>query len=116
MKVHWSQLSEENREAARVHSLRTYDRHRDEIRERQVWYRLKTRYGISREQYEAMLEAQDGVCAICKGSCKTDERLSVDHSHETGKVRGLLCRSCNMRIGVLEQSEWVESAKKYLEA
>ena len=56
-----------------------------------------TEYGISLLQYEAMLEAQNGVCAICK---KTEgKHLSVDHNHVTGEIRGLLCSRCNLVIG-----------------
>jgi len=59
---------------------------------------LKTRYGISIAQYNAMLEEQGGVCAIC-GEQPEEERLCVDHSHATGKIRGLLCRRCNSGLG-----------------
>lgn len=56
-------------------------------------------YGITLEQYDEMLVAQNGVCAICREECKSGRRLSVDHCHETGKVRGLLCGNCNQGIG-----------------
>ena len=46
-----------------------------------------------------MLENQNGVCAICLNSCNSGMRLAVDHCHETGKVRQLLCRRCNQSIG-----------------
>jgi hypothetical protein len=47
--------------------------------------------------YDAMLALQNGVCAICKSV--SDRNLAVDHCHETGTVRGLLCRSCNIGLG-----------------
>ena len=66
---------------------------------------LKYNYGLTTEQYEKMLEEQNGVCAICKlpetwTHKKTGKvsLLSVDHDHETGKIRGLLCRDCNQSI------------------
>lgn len=72
-------------------------------------------YGITIEQYDEMLAAQGGLCAICRGECPTGKRLGVDHCHETGKVRGLLCKSCNTGIGSLADSiECLEAALAYL--
>jgi hypothetical protein len=68
---------------------------------------LKRRYGITPEQYETMLAAQGGHCALCDRT-PADERfkhLSVDHCHGTGHVRGLLCMSCNQAIGKLGDDE-----------
>lgn len=53
-------------------------------------------------EYEQMLGEQDSSCAICKKPCGSGRRLAVDHNHETGAVRGLLCLSCNQLIGKLE--------------
>jgi hypothetical protein len=55
---------------------------------------LKT-YGITLEQYEALYEAQGGFCYICERATGKTKRLAVDHDHETGYVRGLLCGPCN---------------------
>ena len=60
-------------------------------------YRAK--YGVSVEDFDRMMTSQHGVCAICKEKCSTGKRLSVDHNHTTGAVRGLLCRKCNSAIG-----------------
>jgi len=60
-----------------------------------------------------MLDEQGHGCAICKS--KPQKRsMSIDHNHKTGKVRGLLCDSCNLSLGHLERDEWVEKAKLYL--
>ena len=70
--------------------------------------RRRKKLGIEPAEYDALLDAQDGCCAICKGLCitKTDtgiqKSLAVDHDHETGAVRGLLCARCNTAIGLLE--------------
>ena len=58
---------------------------------------LKHRYGLSWEDYQAMLARQDGKCAICK--CEFTDTPSVDHCHLTRKVRRLLCRDCNTGLG-----------------
>lgn len=59
--------------------------------------RILALYGITGEQYEAILAAQGGVCFICEKPPRS-KRLAVDHDHETGKVRGILCRRCNHRL------------------
>ena len=63
---------------------------------------LKREFGITIDDYEDMLQQQNNVCAICGGVNKT-KSLCVDHSHITGKVRGLLCNNCNVAIGMLAE-------------
>ena len=70
-------------------------------------------YNISVEQYEELLIAQNGVCAIC-GSPPGRRRLAVDHSHITGRIRGLLCDQCNLGLGSLERQGFLAGARKYL--
>jgi len=53
------------------------------------------RYGLTPEQYWALYEAQGGVCYICERATGKVRRLAVDHDHQTGYVRGLLCKPCN---------------------
>jgi hypothetical protein len=65
--------------------------------------KLKAKYGLSLAEYKEMLEAQGGGCAIC-GSNDDGRNLSVDHCHVTGAIRGVLCSSCNMAIGLLKDS------------
>jgi hypothetical protein len=60
-------------------------------------HQLKSNYGITKAQYDAMHLAQDGRCAIC--GVKPNETLCVDHCHSTGLVRALLCRACNTGLG-----------------
>ncbi len=60
--------------------------------------RFFKRYGITVEQYDAMLRQQNGLCAIC-GRAPKRFRLAVDHDHETGEIRGLLCTRCNLGLG-----------------
>lgn len=78
-------------------------------------------YGITIEHYEAMLESQNGVCAICeetepgKTPLGKEKMLAVDHDHDTGEVRGLLCSRCNQAIGGMRESEkLIKRMLKYL--
>ena len=80
---------------------------------------LKRYYGITLEDYERMLASQDGLCAICRrDDPKRKDKafaLSVDHCHETGLVRGLLCSSCNFGIGQFQHdTTLIASALDYL--
>ncbi|KKM94802.1 hypothetical protein LCGC14_1194640 [marine sediment metagenome] len=63
--------------------------------------RIKREYGISLEEYNKIITDQDNSCAVCNSVFKVDKKPVVDHDHITGKVRGLLCTSCNSGIGFL---------------
>ena len=82
---------------------------------------LRKEFGIGLDEYNAMLEKQGGVCSICKQEETTVRAgrvmsLSVDHCHETGKIRGLLCNSCNRALGKFKDSiEHLLAAASYLE-
>lgn len=75
-------------------------------------YVLRRTYGISLEEYNAILLAQGGACGICKsatvGNC--GRRLYVDHNHETGKVRGILCGKCNSVLGFVSDTPGILEA------
>jgi hypothetical protein len=77
-------------------------------------YDLKAKYGITVEEYNRLLESQGGVCAICGQTCYKN-RLSVDHDHATGEVRGLLCDNCNKALGCFKEDPLViKKALNYL--
>lgn len=84
---------------------------------------LRRTFGITLEEYEAMEQAQGGLCAICNQAeteihpkSKTTRNLAVDHDHGTGQIRGLLCNSCNRALGLFRDNpQTVRSAAEYLE-
>lgn len=93
--------------------------------------KLRREFGITADDFYTLLKGQRGVCALCGKServtykkeiqegvfVETPKRLSVDHDHETGKIRGLLCFDCNKRLysNNSEGLNWIKSAAKYLE-
>ena len=86
---------------------------RTKLSKQRLVYRRQTEYGVSEEDYNAMVLLQNNLCAICnKPSHRT---LHVDHDHKTGRVRGLLCYSCNTGIGLLRDDiNYLANAIKYL--
>jgi len=89
---------EKNREKAKVWSQKT---------------NLKKNYGLSLEAFESLKAGQNNRCACCEAEGK---KLVVDHCHITGKIRGLLCRTCNSGIGQLGDTLLsVQKAVRYME-
>ncbi len=78
---------------------------------------LKHRYGITLEEYEKQLNIQENKCKLCGAeACPTGDRFAVDHCHETGKLRALLCQHCNTGIGLLKHDKnLLEKAIDYLD-
>ncbi len=98
---------------------RKWSKDNPERRTRNRWlYEIRTRYGMSESDWDALLAKQGGGCAIC-GTCEPNgkhSRLSVDHCHVTGKVRGILCSNCNRAIGLIQDNaRLLRKAADYLE-
>lgn len=96
-----------NREA-----MKNWREEHPEAHARGVRRRLLRKYGITPEQYDIVLTSQRGGCAICTGT----KNLVVDHDHNNDQVRGILCSSCNLALGLLgDRLEFIEAALKYLQ-
>lgn len=82
--------------------------------------KLKFNFGVTGEQYSELFAKQNGLCAVCKQPEKAVRGgavkwLAVDHAHDTGEVRALLCQSCNIALGLLnEDPERLLAARDYL--
>lgn len=102
-----------NREKARAACKRWMDANPDKVREGH----LRRKYGMSLADYDTMLAAQGGCCALCL-SDRPGGRAStfhVDHDHDTGRVRGLLCHNCNRGLGYLgDDPDLLREAADYL--
>jgi hypothetical protein len=102
----------------RENGLKYRQRNREQIRKNG---RLR-RYGLSIARFEELWAEQDGKCAICKDHLRTSrgnknrDGYRIDHSHSNGKVRGILCHSCNTALGLFKDSrESLMKAIRYLE-
>jgi len=71
---------------------------------------LKYKYGLTMQDYAQILVKQGGGCMICEEPPPDGRRLCVDHNHKTGRVRALLCDSCNRRLGIFEANREVFEA------
>lgn len=83
---------------------------------KQATYR-KARYGINNAIYASLIKGQNYSCATCRRHASVFKRgLVIDHNHDTGVVRGLLCTGCNTALGhVLEKPEVLRALANYLE-
>lgn len=92
-----------------------YRKHKEKWAKNGRLNRLLKKYGMTEVEYNQMFEEQGGVCKICKEfpiDGPTNSGLCVDHDHETGKIRGLLCHKCNGALGILEKH--LEAAIRYV--
>ena len=85
---------------------------------------LRSKYGITAPQRDAMIASQNGLCSICKATMTTAAKMTkgkatdavVDHCHATGKVRGILCRRCNATLGLVDDKvDRLQSSIDYLQ-
>ena len=121
MKKYLKKYREKNRDTIQENNLKYKEEHKEELKvDRKKWAKknsrrissvvrankLKTRYGLTPAEYDELAEKQMKKCAIC-GS---EEKLHVDHCHQTKKVRGLLCGNCNRGLGIFKDD--IERFKK----
>ena len=90
----------DNAEKVRAYGKKYNQENKDKVRK----YGLKSNYGLSMSDYEELLKAQGGGCAICGTTKPNGNRdvFFVDHDHDTGVVRGLLCAKCNSALGFMQ--------------
>jgi DNA-directed RNA polymerase subunit RPC12/RpoP len=102
-----------NRELKNTRERAYYGKNPDRVRDRSY----KRLYGISLVEYNTILVKQDYRCAMCKRHVSELRfHLAVDHNHQTGAVRGLLCTSCNAGLGIYEDKVFVDMCNNYLGA
>lgn len=107
-----------NPEAERAQQRERYAKASAKHLARSRMYSIKRRFGLTEEQYDAMASAQANLCAICmqNRSVRPTFKLSVDHDHESGAIRGLLCSNCNIGLGHFDDSpSLLRAAADYIE-
>lgn len=67
---------------------------------------LRQAFNLTEKQWQAILDHQGGVCAICKRTLRPGSHWHTDHDHKTGLVRGILCSQCNRALGKIEDPRW----------
>ena len=85
----------------------------NKVKQNNTWNRRQNTYGVDKDIFEKMLYDQNFQCKIC--FINIDNSAHVDHDHETGRVRGVLCRRCNVGLGFFKDSiKNLKSAIEYL--
>lgn len=80
-------------------------------------YRIRRDFGITEEEYEARIVAQGSKCAICEEPLDNPKTTHLDHNHETGELRGILCANCNHGLGKFkDRVDLLDSAIVYLKS
>lgn len=103
----------------REYSARWKNKNRDQTRRTDKYCQAKLKYGLSKDQYDGLIQKQGSKCAICL--CELDPfdgttNTHIDHCHESGKVRGILCRACNVALGGFRDNiDALRRAISYLE-
>lgn len=103
---------ERNKEASKNRNKEWHENNKEKRKNDKLF----SRYGITLEEYNMKFSEQNGCCAICrKHQTEIIKTLCVDHNHETGKVRALLCDDCNKGLGHFKDNpELLEFASQYL--
>lgn len=100
---------EDRKEQAKLY----YERHKQRVSKWRSQRRLIIKYSLTLEDFKSLLKKQENKCLLCEGSFA---KLTpcVDHDHKTNRVRGLLCRRCNLELQVVENSKFLDKAISYL--
>lgn len=107
-KEHYAAYQRARKKQVALAGKKYRDTHKEKVaayqavhKEEKAAYKMTYKYGIAENDYNKMLVAQGGVCGICGKTNSSRKRLFIDHNHETGEVRGLLCCRCNLVLGQL---------------
>lgn len=101
-----------NRESILANTKKHYKSNAIKIKEYQKWAAITRKYKITKEEFYQLAERQKGLCAICEKKPFT----VIDHCHDSGRVRGLLCYGCNRDMAIIDKPEKLERALRYKRA
>jgi hypothetical protein len=92
-----------------------YAKNIDKVKSKNKKMWLQRKYGLSIKEYELLKNKQDNKCVICQEKLNEGYDVHVDHSHKTGKIRGILCRWCNTGLGNFkDKTQSLQRAIEYL--
>ena len=105
-----------SRENNRIAVRKYYHKNKEYFKGKAHKHHLKRKYGMTPEDFNALFEKQGRVCGICKRPDPESKMgWCTDHNHQTGQVRGILCRGCNYGLGFFyDNPKALRSAIKYL--
>lgn len=107
---------EDNKEAKKAYNKKYRENNKGKIYAYYRPFRLKKLYNLSLEDYNTILNSQNGKCAICTEDLDLGKHTHVDHCHKTGRVRGILCGKCNTALGGFRDNrDLLLSAVKYVD-
>ena len=115
--TYYKQYREENKEKLNAANKKWREENKEQNELVTETARLKRKYNLAREDYIALIEGQNNCCKTCGLPAKDNiqGKLYVDHCHNTGKVRGLLCMKCNTALGLLnDDKELLQKMLEYL--
>lgn len=112
--------------AIKILEINIMNRHKDpnyyknyqktpEYKEKRRWRHIESRYGVTKDQWQEAFSVQEGECAICLiHQSELKRPLATDHCHSTGEFRGLLCDSCNLKLAIVEDIDFINKSTIYL--
>jgi len=106
--------AEKNKEARKQYTKKRYEENKESLIAKAKERNMLNKYGMTTTEYEDLFKKQGGVCLICKEFPKTG-KLVIDHHHDTGLVRGLLCHHCNLVLGFCRENvDILQNTIRYL--
>lgn len=100
------------KDCRKAYSKKYYYKNKEKLLDKFIF----SKYNINKKELQNLRNNSKGKCNICKKSCTTGRKLAIDHCHNTGKVRGLLCSKCNLMLGQAKDNiNILKSAINYLE-
>lgn len=76
----------------------------EEKKEKNILYQAKFKYNLTETEYKNLMNSNDGTCDICENKFKSKNDKHIDHCHNSGKIRGILCNTCNQGLGYFKDS------------
>lgn len=109
----WCKKCDAAKKLAYHHKMMLDPDYREKRRMKSLNDRYMGAYGITYQDKLDMFKNQNGLCEICKKEMSMPNKCSVDHDHQTGKIRGLLCPKCNTGLGYIESTNFLKLALEY---